>query len=83
MRFGLWCRHDWKVRQVTYQRKWAFLTDRNPPTRLDLGDCTQVLQLCTRCGDPRTRELRGIWTLEDLKRAPTDQEIAKTLGVKL
>lgn len=84
MRIPLWCRHDWKVRAVTYYMKYAWLTDRKPdPVKIELGERTSVLQVCTKCGDPRSRELQGVWTLEDLQRVPTAREIAKSLGVQL
>jgi hypothetical protein len=67
--------HRWKVTGVT-QLQW--LHTKCP--------CTEILMVCD-CGEAKTINLTGQWSLEQLQPAPNrvaaDTEFFKKLGVKI
>lgn len=57
--------HKWEVRGVEHfkydvEDKEFSVTTNVPKTR--------VLQRCSKCGKPKTRELDGHWTIEQLEK---------------
>ena len=57
------CRHKWEPRNVQRLMIGAPWTATE-----DLGPVTYILYVCNQCGNSKTEERRGHWSLADLKR---------------
>lgn len=50
-------RHRWEVRE----------TSDGPVVGIDNSRTTHVLYVCEVCGKPRTKRVKGVWTVADLQ----------------
>lgn len=65
----LFHRHTWEtVSAGQYDKTY---TVYKTGAKYDLGDVTVLLQKC-KCGDTRTKQIEGTWTLEDILKEAKD-----------